>query len=55
VQVPLQARLQGGVVTIAGSLPITFADFGMAKPQSMVVLSVEDHGVMELQLQLTKG
>jgi polyisoprenoid-binding protein YceI len=55
VKVPLQARLQGGVVTIAGSLPITFADFGMAKPQSMVVLSVEDHGVMELQLQLTKG
>ena len=54
VQVPLQARLQGGVVTIAGSLPITFADFSIVPPQSMMVLSVEDKGVMELQLQLTK-
>jgi polyisoprenoid-binding protein YceI len=55
VEIPLQARLQGGVVTVAGSLPIVFADFGMAKPESMVVLSVEDNGVMELQLQLTRA
>jgi polyisoprenoid-binding protein YceI len=55
VEIPLQARLSGSVITIAGSLPITFADFGMSKPQSMMVLSVEDHGVMEFQLQLTRG
>jgi polyisoprenoid-binding protein YceI len=55
VQVPLEARLRGGVVTIAGSLPITFADFSIVPPQSMMVLSVEDHGVMELQLQLTRA
>ncbi len=55
VDVPLQARLQGGVVTIAGSLPVVFADYDIAKPQSMVVLSVADNGVMEVQLQLTKG
>ncbi len=55
VQVPLEARLQGGVVTIAGSIPIVFADYGIAKPEAMVVLSVEDHGVMEVQLQLTRG
>ncbi len=55
VQVPLEARLQGGVVAIAGSLPIVFADFSIVPPQSMMVLSVEDHGVMELQLQLTRA
>jgi polyisoprenoid-binding protein YceI len=55
VQVPLQARLAGDVVTIAGSLPIVFADFGIEPPSSMIVLSVEDNGVMEVQLQLTKG
>lgn len=55
VQVPLQARLLGGVVTVAGSIPIVFADYDIAKPEAMVVLSVEDHGVMELQLQLTRG
>lgn len=55
VEIPLQARLQGGVVTVVGSLPIAFADFGIAKPESMIVLSVEDNGVMELRLQLTRG
>jgi polyisoprenoid-binding protein YceI len=55
VQIPLQARLAGDVVTIAGSLPIVFADYGISPPSSMIVLSVEDNGVMEVQLQLTRG
>ncbi len=54
VQIPLQARLEGGVVTVAGSLEIAFGDFEIQPPQSMMVLSVEEHGVMELQLQLTR-
>lgn len=55
VEIPLQARLSGDLITVAGSLPIVFADFGMDTPQAMIVLSVEDHGTMELQLQLTRG
>ncbi len=55
VQIPLQARLAGGAVTIAGSLPVAFADYSITPPSSMIVLSVEDNGVMELQLQLTRG
>ncbi len=55
VEIPLEARLQGGVVTVAGALPIAFADYGIAKPEAMVVLSVEDGGTLEVQLQLTKG
>ena len=55
VEIPLQARLQGDVVTVAGSLPIVFADYAIAKPESMMVLSVEDGGTLEVQLQLTKG
>jgi polyisoprenoid-binding protein YceI len=55
VEIALQARLVGDVITVAGSLPIVFADFGIAKPQSMVVLSVEDRGTMELQLHLTRA
>ena len=55
VQIPLRARLTSGVVTIVGSLPITFSDYSITPPQSMMVLSVEDHGVMELQLQLTRA
>jgi polyisoprenoid-binding protein YceI len=55
VEIPLQARLQNGVVTVAGSLPIAFADYAIAKPEAMIVLSVEDAGTLEVQLQLTKG
>jgi polyisoprenoid-binding protein YceI len=52
VSIPLQAKLSGGVVTVVGSLEIVFADYGMTPPQSMMVLSVADHGTLELQLHL---
>jgi polyisoprenoid-binding protein YceI len=55
VEVPLKAQLQGGIVTVVGSLPILFADYGIEKPSAFVVLSVEDNGIMEFQLQLTPG
>ena len=55
VQIPLEARLQNGVITIVGTLPILFADYDIDSPQSMMVLSVEDNGVLELQLQLTRA
>ncbi len=55
VEIPLQARLGSGVVTITGSLEIAFADYGITKPQAMAVLSVQDRGILEVQLQLTKG
>ena len=55
VQIPLEAKLSGEVVTIVGSTTIKFADYGMSSPQSMMVLSIADEGVMELQLQLTKA
>ena len=40
---------------MAGSLPVVFADYGVAVPQSQIVVSVEDHGEIELQLLLTKS
>jgi polyisoprenoid-binding protein YceI len=55
VSIPLQARLTGGVVTVVGSLPIVFADYSMTPPHSMMVLSVADNGILELQLHFTKG
>lgn len=55
VQIPLQARLDGDVITVGGSLPITFSDWSIEKPQAMIVLSVDDHGTMEVQLHLTRS
>ena len=55
VEFPLEAKLSGGRVAVAGSLEGDFADYGVQGPRSQVVVSVEDHGPIELQLLLTKG
>jgi polyisoprenoid-binding protein YceI len=55
VQIPLTARLTGSVVEVTGSLPIAFADYGIQKPNSFIVLSIADQGTMELQLFFTKS
>ena len=55
VDVPLTAWLSGSTIVVQGSLPITFADYGIDKPSSFAVLSVADQGTLELQLFLTKA
>jgi polyisoprenoid-binding protein YceI len=50
VAIDLHGQLVGGLVVIVGSLEIQFADYDIETPNSGLVLSVEDHGVMELQL-----
>jgi len=53
VQVSLRAQRQGGIIAVAGSLPIVFADYGFSGPSSFAVVSVNDHGLMELHLLFT--
>ena len=55
VEVPIEARLSGDVVSVAGSIDILFADYNIAQPTSFLVLSIEDHGTMELQLHFRRG
>jgi polyisoprenoid-binding protein YceI len=55
VEVPAQARLQGGVITVVGSLPIAFADYDIDKPRSMIVLTVEDNGTLEFQVHFSRS
>ena len=55
VEIPIEARLSGDVVTVAGSIDIVFADYDIDQPVSFVVLSIEDHGTMELQLHFRRG
>jgi polyisoprenoid-binding protein YceI len=50
ISIPLQGQIWNGLVVVVGSIDIRFADFGIAQPSSKVVLSIEDHGVLELQL-----
>jgi polyisoprenoid-binding protein YceI len=55
VSIPLQGQLTNGYVVVVGSLTIPFADYNIAAPRSFSVLSVEDHGTMELQVVLQKA
>lgn len=55
VQIDLEGQRTNGFLAVAGSLDINFADFGIAPPRSFNVLSVENHGVMELQLIFQQG
>jgi polyisoprenoid-binding protein YceI len=53
VTIALQAARQGGLIAVAGSLPIVFSDYSIQKPNSFSVLSVDDHGTMEFHLLFT--
>jgi len=55
VQFPLEAQLAGDTVVVVGSLDILFSDYGISVPRAPIVLSVEDHGPIELQLFFTRS
>ena len=55
VEIGLTARLESGVIVLTGSLEVAFADYGISPPQSFAVLSVDDHGTIELQLLLRRS
>jgi polyisoprenoid-binding protein YceI len=55
VSFPLEAQLVNGTVVVVGSLDITFSDYDVEVPDSQIVLSVEDHGILELQFLLTRA
>ena len=50
VEIPIEGRFGDGLAVVVGSIGVEFADYGIDSPQSFVVLSVEDRGVMEFQL-----
>ena len=55
VQIPMEAQLSGGTLVVVGSLDITLAEYGISKPQAPAVVSVEDHGTLELQLYFERA
>jgi polyisoprenoid-binding protein YceI len=55
VEVPVEARLSGDVVTVAGSIEIQFDDFDIDRPTSFLVISIEDHGILEFQLHFRRS
>lgn len=54
VDVTLTAQLAGETIAVVGTLDVVFADYGVSVPSAPIVVSAEDHGVIELQLFLTR-
>ncbi|WP_420437343.1 YceI family protein [Candidatus Poriferisocius sp.] len=50
VQIALEAQLVDDTVVVVGSTEIVFADYDVSVPRVPIVLSAEDHGIVELQL-----
>ena len=55
VQIPLEAQLTGDTIVVVGSMEIVFSDYGVSVPAAPVVLAADDHGVLEVQLLLTRS
>lgn len=55
IEILLEAQVVDGVIVIVGAVEIAFADWGIAVPTAPIVASVEDHGILELQLFFTRG
>ncbi len=53
ITLSLQARRVGGIIAVTGSTPINFPDWSIQKPVSFAVVSVDDHGTMEVHLLFT--
>lgn len=53
VEIPLEAQLVDDTIVVVGSMDLVFADFEVEVPSAPVVVSAEDHGILEVQLLLT--
>jgi polyisoprenoid-binding protein YceI len=51
----LDASLVNGTIVVVGSTEIRFADYGVRLPTAPVVLSIQDHGIVEVQLFFRPG
>jgi polyisoprenoid-binding protein YceI len=55
VTIPLEAQVVDGLVVVVGSLDVTFSDYGVTVPSAPILLSADDHGVVEFQLFFSEG
>ncbi len=54
VEVAIDAQLVGDTIAIVGTTDVVFADYGVNAPSAPVVVRLDDFGVIEFQLFLTK-
>ena len=54
VSIDIEAQLIGESILITGTTDVVFADYDVTAPTAPVVLSVEDNGIIELQLWMSR-
>lgn len=55
VSIPIEAKVQNGLLVVVGSTQILFSDYSINKPNGANVVSIEDKGILEIQLILKKS
>ncbi len=55
VEIQAEGKVQGGLLVVVGDTQILFADYSIKKPSGASVLSIDDKGILEIQLVLKKG
>jgi polyisoprenoid-binding protein YceI len=55
VQVPIEARWTGSTIEATASFDVALADYGIDPPVGFLVLSIQDHGTIEMHLLLQKS
>jgi len=55
IEIPLESQLVDDLIVIVGAVEIVFEEWGIAVPTAPIVASVEDHGILEIQLFFTRG
>lgn len=55
IDLKLDAQIVGDLVVVVGAVDIVFARWGVEMPTAPGVVSVENHGILEIQLFFNKG
>ncbi len=55
VEVAIEAQLVGDTIAIVGTTDVVFADYGVTTPSAAIVISLNDFGIIEFQLFLTRS
>ncbi len=50
IEIDLETQLVDNTIVVVGSTDVVFSDYGVEVPESQIVVSVDDFGVLELQL-----
>jgi len=55
VRFRVTGRLTGSKIQVVGSMPVTFADYHIQNPSFAGVVTTQDHGTLEFELNLVQG